>query len=75
MHNNYSRCIITQFKFIGQGVVAVNTKELAEQTYRDLQKRKAEKARKKESEFMDYVTKRQKDKKRNTKTWYGRRIH
>ena len=53
----------------------MNTKELAEQTYRDLQKRKAEKARKKEAEFMDYVTKRQKDKKRNTKTWYGRRIH
>ena len=76
MHNNYSRCIITQFKFIGQGgVVAVNTKELAEQTYRDLQKRKAEKAIKKETEFLDYVTKRQKDKKRNTKTWYGRRIH
>ena len=53
----------------------MNTKELAEQTYRDLQKRKAEKAIKKETEFLDYVTKRQKDKKRNTKTWYGRRIH
>lgn len=53
----------------------MDTKELAEQTYKDLQKRKAERAKKKESEFMDYVTKRQKDKKRNTKTWYGRRIH
>lgn len=73
---NYFSKIITQFNFIGQGgLVAVNTKELAEQTYKDLQKRKSERAKKKEAEFMDYVTKRQKDKKRNTKTWYGRRIH
>ena len=56
-------------------LVAVDTKELAEQTYKDLQKRKAERERKKDNEFLDYVTKRQKDKKRNTKTWYGRRIH
>ena len=53
----------------------MDTKELAEKTYKDLQKRKALKAKKKETEFLDYVTKRQKDKKRNTKTWYGRRIH
>ena len=53
----------------------MDTKELAEKTYKDLQKRKAEKARKKETEFLDYVTKRQKDKKRNVKTWYGKRIH
>ena len=53
----------------------MDTKELAEKTYKDLQKRKAEKARKKETEFMVYVTKMQNDKKRNTKTWYGRRIH
>ena len=53
----------------------MDTKELAARTYKDLQKRKAEKARKKETEFLDYVTKRQKDKKRNTKTWYGKRIH
>ena len=53
----------------------MNTKELAEMTYKDLQKRKAEKARKKETEFMDYVTKRQKEHKRNVKTWYGKRIH
>lgn len=53
----------------------MDSKELAEKTYKDLQKRKADKAKKKDTEFMDYVTKRQKDKKRNTKTWYGRRIH
>ena len=53
----------------------MNTKELAEKTYKDLQKRKAEKARKKDTEFLDYVTKRQKDHKRNVKTWYGKRIH
>ena len=53
----------------------MDTKELAKRTYKDLHKRKAEKAIKKENEFMDYVTKRQKDKKSNTKTWYGRRIH
>ena len=72
---NYSNEIITQFNKKSKGVVAVNTEELALKTYQDLQKRKAEKSRKKEAEFMDYVTKRQKDKKRNTKTWYGRRIH
>ena len=55
--------------------IAVDTKELAEKTYKDLQKRKVLKAKKKETEFLDYVNKRQKDKKRNTKTWYGRRIH
>ena len=53
----------------------MDTKELALKTYKDLQKRKAERERKKDNEFLDYVTKRQKDKKRNTKTWYGRRIH
>ena len=53
----------------------MDTKELAEKTYKDLQKRKALKAKKKDTEFLDYVTKRQKDKKRNTKTWYGKRIH
>ena len=58
-----------------KGLIAVDTKELAARTYKDLQKRKAEKARKKETEFLDYVTKRQKDKKRNVKTWYGKRIH
>lgn len=53
----------------------MDTKELAEKTYKDLQKRKVLKAKKKDTEFLDYVTKRQKDKKRNTKTLYGRRIH
>ena len=53
----------------------MDTKELAVKTYKDLQKIKAEKAKKKETEFLDYVTKRQKEKKRNTKTWYGKRIH
>ena len=33
------------------------------------------KAKKKDTEFLDYVTKRQKEKKRNVKTWYGKRIH
>jgi len=36
----------------------VDTKELALKTYQDLQKRKALKAKKKDDEFMDYVTKR-----------------
>ena len=53
----------------------MDTKELAKRTYKDLQKRKVLKAKKKETEFLDYVTKRQKDKKRNVKTWYGKRIH
>ena len=74
--SKYFNEIITQFNFIGQGgAVAVDTKELAEKTYKDLQKRKALKAKKKETEFLDYVTKRQKEKKRNVKTWYGKRIH
>ena len=53
----------------------MDTKELALKTYKDLQKRKALKAKKKETEFLDYVTKRQKEKKRKVKTWYGKRIH
>ena len=56
-------------------LVAVDAKELAEKTYKDLQKRKVLKAKKKDTEFLDYVTKRQKEKKRNVKTWYGKRIH
>ena len=53
----------------------MDTKELAKKTYKDLQKRKVLKAKKKDTEFLDYVTKRQKEKKRNVKTWYGKRIH
>ena len=53
----------------------MNTKELALKTYKDIQKRKVDKERKKEYDFLDYVTKRQNEKKRNTKTWYGKRIH
>ena len=56
-------------------LIAVDTKELAKRTYKDLQKRKVLKAKKKDTEFLDYVTKRQKEKKRNVKTWYGKRIH
>jgi hypothetical protein len=52
----------------------VNTKELAEMTYKDLQKRKAEKARKKEHEILSYY-KYRKEKSRDVKTWYGKRIH
>lgn len=53
----------------------MDSKEFAGKTYEDLKKRKALKAKKKETEFLDYVTKRQKEHKRNVKTWYGKRIH
>ena len=53
----------------------MNTKKKEKKTYKDLQKRKVLKAKKKDTEFLDYVTKRQKEKKRNVKTWYGKRIH
>ena len=36
----------------------MDTKELALKTYKDLQKRKVLKAKKKDTEFLDYVTKR-----------------
>lgn len=71
---NYSNEIITQFNFIGQGgLVAVNTKELALKTYQDLQKRKSEKERDKEHEILSYY-KYRKEKSRDVRTWYGKRI-
>ena len=52
----------------------MNTKELAARTYQDLQKRKAEKERQRESELLSYY-KYRKEKSRDVKTWYGKRIH
>lgn len=73
--SKYFNEIITQFNFIGQGgAVAVNTKELAEKTYEDLKKRKAAKEKAKERECLSYMRER-KEKKRDVKTWYGKRIH
>ena len=39
----------------------MDSKELAKKTYEDLKKRKALKAKKKETEFLDYVTKRKRN--------------
>lgn len=52
----------------------MNTKELAEKTYKDLQARKQKKALQKEKELLTYY-KYRKDRSRDVKTWYGKRIH
>ena len=52
----------------------MNTKELALKTYKDIQAKKQKKALEKEKELLTYYKSR-KDRSRDVKTWYGKRIH